>query len=151
MKLCFGRQFLAGPACVGLRLNVADIDRSSGRQRNLAMKATIEPSLAPLDPVVWCGRTGMHELQVLSVCDFVLADLECGNLGYLLLEFVVPAKCLTSLEAETRGARRNPDRYGYRRFGLRIDWAWSCEAPAVIQIVEKIGNRLGVHEPMLQR
>ena len=94
---------------------------------------------------------GPYEFQILAVGNFVFTDRERGNGHPVLIEFIVPAEfagllpesCLTGWNR--RSSSRTTLQSAVTRIRSRRDFL------IVRQIVEKIGQRFGMHQAMLQR
>src|SRR5271169_4420767 len=92
MKLRFGGKRLAGPARVGGGLGVGDVHGGIQRQLDLGKHPAIKPATVPPGPKVRGRPAFPQESEILTVCNFVLAEAEAWNIYLVLIELVVPAE-----------------------------------------------------------
>ena len=108
--------------------------------------AALAPQLVPLVAPVG------HELEELPVRDVERVDPEARDLACVLLELVVPAECLAvAREPERGGPGRDADRARCRASRGRRRGLGLGNLPVMRKLVKHVGERLRVHEPVLDR
>src|ERR1700693_288346 len=176
MELRFARQRGATPARIGGGFRLAHVDGPIQRQRNLLKHRPVMPIGAALDPETRAANavrvlpfpglrspekrvavsTGAEEFEKLLVGHFVRIDGESGYAHAMRGEFVVPAKALRlsaagpmAWKAERRRACGYLDAARRRRRCAQKRGRGGRNLSVEGQMVKHVGERFGVHQPVL--
>ena len=144
LPLVFGGQRFAGPAGIGARLRLTDIDWPIQRQGNFLEHRSIQPLIADLfsrmpdEKFRWCFfqsqvsiapedrvavTAGVDEFEILAIGDFVLIDLEGRERDGMGFELVIPAE----LFAVAGKTERTSCRRGCHTFDVISGTSWGMQ------------------------